>query len=341
MIDETKFCQKSEYNLSQEDLKLIALAEDAIAKIQIQPDFTIVHAEYQPIKVSERYRNYLAQRSNDERDRYFVTNLQQYLYDIFSGRLKPKSSIERSPTDSAANNFNLQDEIVNDTNSWYKTEFFYQLTQCNHGRGYSDPGWLVVGKAEKHLLVSKDGLTINIDPQKHVFESNVEPELGHTVSIRMPPNLVERGLYIAVGNAGSSSSQPSSARAILQLYFNTDAKTSLVLLDSLTLQLNFLKIPFDFKIPYSENDFGRSDALILEFLSGDCLKVEPIVRDIHTNNVVNFKPEVPFFCHKLAPGLGLAEKPDLTSNVSWKNAGFKYCHLIAKIILKINKKSIA
>ena len=338
MVYETEFCPQSQYSLPTGDSKLTALAEDAIAKIQIKPDFTIVHAEYQPIKVSQRYRDYLARISVDERDRYFITSLEQYLYDIFSGRLKPNSSIERCSYECATDESNLQDEIVNNTNSWHKTKFFHQLTQCNHSRGYKDAGWLVIEKDKTHWLVFKDGLTINIDPQKHFLESGIEPQVGHTVSLEMPPNLVERGLYIAVGNAGSTSNlQPSSEQAIAQLYFNVDAKTSLVLLDNLTRQLNSLIIPFDFKIPYSENNFGRSDAPVLEFIKGDLSKVEAIVRDIHSNNAANFKPEVPFFCQELAPGLGLAEKPCLISDNNWENAGFKYCHSIAKTILKINK----
>ena len=341
MVDKTKFCQKLEHNIPEGNAKLVALAKNAIAKIQIKPDFTIVHAEYQPIKVSERYRNYLAQRSIDERDRYFLTNLQQYLYDIFSGRLKPKSSTERLENECLTNKSNLQDEIVNNTNSWHKTKFFHRLTQCNHSQGYSDPDWLVVGKDEKRFLVFKDGLTIDIDPRKHFFESGIEPEVGHMVSIRMPPNLVERGLYVAVGNAGSTRNlQPSSEYAIAQLYFNVNAETSLVLLDNLTRQLNSLKIPFDFKIPYSETDFGQSYAPVLEFIKSDLLKVEEIVRNIHSNNIADFQPEIPFFCQELARGLGLAEKPCLMSDINWENTGFKYCHSIAKTILETNRQSI-
>ena len=336
MVFDTEYCQKLESSLPK-DSNFVALVEDAIAKIQIKPDFTIVHADYEPIMVSQRYRHYLEQRSVDERDLYFVTYLQQYLYDIFSGKLKPKSS-ERSQN-LGSKNENLQNEIVNDTNNWHQTEFFHQLTQCNHSQGYRDAGWLVVRKDEKHCWVSKDGLTINIDPQEYFLESDIELQVGHTVSIKMPSNLVERGLYIAVGNAGSTSNlEPVSEYTIWQLYFNVDAETSLVLLDSLTQQLNSIKIPFDFKIPYKEVDFERSDAPVLEFIEGDRSKVEAIVKDIHSNNAANFKSEVPFFCQRLAVGLGLSKKPYSISGINWKNAGLKYCYLIAKIILKINKE---
>ena len=335
MVFETESYQQLKSNLSLDDSNFVNLIEDAIAKIQIKPDFTIVHPDYEPLTVSKSYRDYLAQRSVKECDRYLVNKLQQYLYAIFCGRLKPKSSIENSQNLST-DGHSLQNKIVNDTNSWHKTKFFTRLTQCNHSKGYKDAGWLVVDGDKQHWQVSKDGLTINIDLQEHFLDPNTKLQIGDMVSLVMPPNLIERGFYIAVGNAGSANNlQPALECAIEQLYFNVDAQTSLMLLDGLTRQLNERSIPFDFKIPYSENDFERIDAPVLEFLSGDLPKVKTIVKNIHSKNAANFQFKTPFFCQQLAPGLGLARKPRSASNIKWENYGYKHCSLIAQSILRL------
>ena len=334
--------RESKLNIQFKDSSFANRIQDAIAKTEITSDFTIVHSDYEPLTVSARYRDYLQQSSSENRDRYLASRLQQYLYAIFNGELKPRQSAQETRHHPSTTNSNLQNEIVNSANSWYKTKFFDRLTQCNHGRGYQDAGWLLIVKETKSWQVSKDGLTIFIDPQKHLFDPDLDLELqiGQKVSILMPPNLVERGLYIAVGDAGSTHNlQPSSECAIAQVYFNVGFKTALVLLDNLTRQLNELKIPFNFKIPYSKIDFNRLDAPVLEFMRDDWQKVEEVVKAIYAQNKAEFYPQVPFFCKQLRPGLGWAEKPYWKLDINLENFGFKYCQFIAESILKTNKQS--
>ena len=338
MVFETECYQQLKSDLSISNSNLVALIEDAIANIKIKADLTIVHSDYQPLKVSSQYQEYLQDISVEERDRYLVNQLQQYLYAIFSGKIKPNANPSSS---NSVRGLNLQNEIINDSNSWHQTKFFARLTECNHSQGYKDSGWLLVENERdgQYCQVSKDELTLYVDSQKHFPKSHTQLQVGDTVSITMPPNLVERGLYVAVGNAGSVGKLPlSQESAILQLYFNVDAKTSLLLLDNLTQQLNSCKIPFDFEIPYSEADFERLDAPVLEFMKADWLKVKAIVEDIYSRNITSFQSQIPFFCQQLDIGLGLAEKPNSVLGNNWKNLGKKICFEIAISIVKLNNK---
>ena len=298
--------------------------DDAIAKIQINPDFSLWHPDYPPVLFSERYRNYLLQMSEAERNRCLQSRLQQYLYDILMEKLKP----------SAASELDESDPAVNQGDRWYETQFFQQLTQNNHGKGYSDPDWTISGQVGEYWQVTKNGLTLYIHPQQHL-NSNSALQVGQTVSIAMPANSIEHGLYVAIGNAGSVCDRPCSLEhKILQLHLNVNSNTALELLDCLTRELNDRHLPFNFKLAYREADFQYLDAAVLEFMARDWVKVKPIIRDAYLGN--NFAPLSSFFCLPIAPGLGLAEKPFALSNDKTENLGYLCCDKIANFLVKIH-----
>lgn len=318
--------------------------QDVVGKIKITPNFTIVHADYEPLEIPDQYRDYLQQMPASQRDRYLIVKLQQYLYAIFNGDLKPKhnSALEindNSQTDDAIRREEIaNEEIANYEDKWYKTKFYHQLTKCNHGQGYSDPNWLLVERiTENQWKISKNGLYLYIDPQKHLVAPSLKLQIGQTVSIKMPSNLVDRGVYIAVGNAGSTinNTESSSESTIVQLYFNVNSEGALLLLDCLTRELNTLKITFDFKIAYDVASLADLDAAVLEFKSVDFAQLLPIIKDVYRHNQTYFQPEIPFFCKYLASGLGLAEKPHQVSELEFKNIGQYYCGIIAETLLEI------
>lgn len=304
---------------------------DVVAKIEITSDLTIVHPDYQPVVVAEQYQDYLKQIS-PIRDRYLTLKLQQYMYDIFMGRLESKLSAKNRSNSSQKDT--KPQETINCGDRWYETQFYHQLIQCNHGRGYSNPDWLVVKQSAESWQVSKDGLTLNINPEQHLAHRTSKPEVGQMVSIKMPSSLIDRGVYIAVGDAGAIGDH-----SIVQLYFNVDSKTALILLDRLTKELNSLKISFSFKLPYQEADFRYLDAAILEFSSRDWQQLQPIIKSIYLDNQIGFQSSTPFFCRQLNLGLGLAEKPFLLLNNNLDNLGIYYCQVMAKGIIEMSKNS--
>lgn len=326
----TGFIQQHERDSPANQANFRQQLKDAITEIQIEPDLTIVHADYEPLIVSDRYRDYLQQVSKPERDRYLTIQLQRYLYAIFTDSLRSKSDL-KTTSDSESND--PTSEITNNADRWYETPFFSRLVQNNHGRGYSDSGWQIVGQKSGRWQAVKDGLTLYIDPEKHLFDRN-QLQIGQTVAIKMPPSLIDHEVYIAVGDAGSSNFETASESdcTILQLYFNVDSELALLLLDSLTLKLNSLKIPFDFKIAYREESFEGFDAAILEFISADWQRLLPIVQTIYQEQQAWFQPETPFFCKPLALGLGLAEKP-MGTDVESINLGQQHCSIIAQALM--------
>ena len=309
--------------------------EDAITKIHIARDLQIVHSDYPPLITPKHYRDCLQQMPAAAGDRYLTVKLQQYLYAIFNGDLKPKSD-----SDTDANSLLDGDDsqaVVNCADEWYQTKFYSQLTRFNHGRGYKDPGWLLIEKTENCWQVSKNALTLNIDPQQDLDIPTTSLQIGQTVAIKMPPNLIDRGVYIAVGNAGSPNS-PNVRDIVVQLYFNVNSQTALLLLDSLTQQLNHLEVPFEFKTAYGELDFARPDAGILEFLSKDWHEIQPVIKSIYLKYRTGFQVKTPFFCKRLHSGLGLSEKPSIPLGKS-ENIGQYYCGVAAEAIVNREKES--
>ena len=311
---------------------------DALAKIKLTPDFTIAHADYEPLRIPAHYRDYLKQMSLTERDRYLTVKLQQYLYAIFNHEIKPKQDKAVATQDKSQSDVvEQQQKIANHADKWYATRFYQQLTQCNHGQGYSDSDWLVVEQeAENQWKISKNGLFLHIDPQKHLVHPQIALQIGQKVCLKMPSNLVDHGLYIAVGNAGSTANiKPSPESTVIQLYFNVNSEGALLLLDRLTQQLNILAIPFDFKIAYDETNFPSFDAAILELQKVYYPRLKPILQNVYQESQAYFQPAIPFFCKYLASGLGLAEKPHQASDVESNNIGQYYCGIIAKSLLEI------
>ena len=298
---------------------------EVLAEIAIESDYSIVYKDHQPIVVDDRYRAYLQQIDSQEGDRYLTTKLQNYLYAIFNGELKAKEEGDRQT-------------IVNQADEWYTSKFYHQLVECNHGRGYEDSGWLVVRQERQYWQVSKEGLTVYIDPEKDLFDSTLA-QIGSTISVIMPANLVDRGLYIAIGDAGSVNRPDIAETTLLQLYLGIKAHGAPNLLSLLTQELNSLKIPFDFKLAYREADYERVDAAVLEFVSSDWEKLQPIIKNIYLENRSYFTTKIPFFCLPLANGLGLAEKPNDMFENRLENLGRQYCRLIAKAIVNTSKQT--
>jgi hypothetical protein len=300
---------------------------DTVDKVHLTSEFIIIHPDYEPLEVPVYHREHLTQVAAQDRHRYLAGKLKIYLYSIYSGVAQPKQNAVT--TANKAENTDQQ-QMVNYVSKWSKTKFYQQITQNNHGQGYQDPDWLLVKQEDaKHWQITKDGLTLKIQPD----QNSEKLQVGQRVSIKMPPNLVDHGTYIAVGDAGHPvKSGDAQAVTVIQIYFNVGAETTLLLLDRLTQQLNNLIIPFNFRIAYQESDYDRLDAAVLEVKKDNFEQLQPILQALYQENQEHFQPAIPFFCKPLASGLGLAEKPQ-DSVDQQNNIGQHCCGLIAQALL--------
>lgn len=207
---------------------------------------------------------------------------------------------------------------------------FRKLHESNCGDGYFDRGWRVVKKESDNILfVHKNGLTLEIDRDRHLHSSAGSVTVGNTVAIKMPRNLVEQEFYVAVGNAGLAYLDDNYQT--VNIYFNISFEGAVVITKSLTQQLNTIGIPFTFKVLYDPDNYERYDAGILNFDSDKYLVVREVLQPIWQKYYAYFGREIPFLTKLLAPGLGLAETP---SHRDLQNCfGINRCHILANALL--------
>jgi hypothetical protein len=315
-------------DIATHQIKFKRQLEEVVAKIAIASDYTITCGDAESSEVEPRLKEYLNQIAPDALNSFLARKLQNYLYSIFSASenlQKQNSELEAVSVEDIPK--------ANYANKWSKTKFYQQLTSNNHGQGYADPDWVVVKQVKDRWHVSKNDLTLHIQP-RHLVEPSVELSPGQLVSLMMPPSLVERGVYIAVGDMGSvnNTSRPEDS-TINQLYFNVGTGGAICILGSLTRKLNQAKVPFNLKIKYYEAEFDNLDAVILEFHSSDSELIHSVVKATYEDHRADFRREIPFFGKLLAPGLGFTEKPR-SPEFPQENLGHHCCGVIALALVE-------
>lgn len=307
--------------LSQE-----ARLHDLVNNIKIQADFCIHHPHYAASVPPEGLADRLQQLSADLQRSYLQIQLQNYLYDIyFSGEQELAQAVKAD-----ADSFNLP-VLENNTVRGLNVQFYEQLHQSNGGEGYFDPEWRVLRQAQEEIwAVQKDGLTVDIEPKRHLHAVQRSCSVGDTVDIRLPRNRLEAGFYVAVGNAGLC---PDNAPTI-ELYFNITPTGAIVLMQRLTQGLNAIGMPFLFKAIADSAEYGRYDSGILQVERHHYSQVRQVLQPIYVEMVPKyFHTPVPLFTKELAPGLGLAEEPDSEQHST--DFGLHRCQLVANALLSV------
>jgi hypothetical protein len=292
---------------------------EIIEKIEIGANFTVAHPEYEPLELTPDIIEKLHQSSPQIRSKYLITQVQEYIYDIYFSHsalsLQELAILERQPVQ-------LTNNIINGID----LHFSEQLRQSNTGAGYLDSNWQVVAETEdRELVVVKDGLHLHIDRERYLDSDLAHVTIGSTIPIYLPPSLIGKDTYIIVGNAGKPKAHPpNSAVKSLELYFNFTPDAAVEIAAQLTHELNRLKIPFQFAILHDPALFHRYDAGTLRLSQAGYRAIQPLLTQLHQAHQAEFSAHVPLFSKQLASGLGLAELPTDGS------FGIQRCELVAK-----------
>ncbi len=162
-------------------------------------------------------------------------------------------------------------------------DFASLLHQSNHGEGYWDHDWCVVGEApEEKLYLRKQQLTLQADPQRHL-QPDRPWKIGDIVQLKLPKNLVEGDRYVAVGNAGLPGTDRHCIALALEL------ETVAAVMQHVTHELNQLNLPFTFACFYDPLDYPDDEAAILSVNAIDQKIIptifEPIALSIGISNM--------------------------------------------------------
>lgn len=309
--------------------RLLNVLQDIVSKVEVDSGFSIRHPDYEPLELPSHTVEHFRQMPSEIQQKYLSLQLRGFLYGTYyngsmQSNLGTKDEAQHLPLD-----------LENDTFLGVDWEFYNRLHESNNGTGYFKPGWYVLREeTDGSLAVTKKGLRLHIQRNKHLHESERTAIVEDTVAIHMPSNLVQNGFYMSVGNMGSSHADDLEHNPILvRVYFNLTPEGAVGVMGSLTRCLNDLAIPFSFKVLYNPKDYKRHDSGVLYFDKRNYQEVREVLQTVYRDNQPHFKPDIPLFTKRLALGLGLAEEPD-QKFAELESFGMNRCQIIANGLME-------
>ncbi|MDF5737743.1 MULTISPECIES: T3SS effector HopA1 family protein [unclassified Nostoc] len=303
--------------------QLLDVLQDIVRKIQIKSDFSIHHPDYKPLELPSEAVERFQKMPTEMQHKYLSLQLRTFLYGIYyNGSMQSALAL-----DGEGNGLPL--DLENNTVLGVDVGFYKRLHESNFGDGYFDPGWCVLREeSDGSLAVTKGGLRLHIQRNKHLKPIEVAAVVGDSVAIQMPKNLVQNGFYMAVSNVVHQSHEN-----LVRVYFNFSPEGAVAVMGSLTRRLNAISIFFHFKVLYNPDDYKRYDSGVMYFEKANYEAVRQILEAVYAENQSHFQPEVPLFTMQLAPGLGLAEEPDQKFGVQ-ESFGMNRCQIVANGLLE-------
>ncbi|BAY09983.1 T3SS effector HopA1 family protein [Calothrix sp. NIES-2098] len=308
--------------------RLLDVLQDIVRKIEIKSDFSIHHLDYKPLELPSQIIERFQKMPTQMQQKYLSLQLRSFLYGIYyNGSMRTALALN-----GEGNTLPL--DLENNTVLGIDISFYEQLHESNCGEGYFDPGWTVIREEiDGTLAVTKGGLRLHIQRNKHLQAIEQAAVVNDLVAIRMPKNRVQNGFYMAVGNLGFPGlTNPKNSQATVRIYFNLTPEGAVEVMRSLTQRLNDLAISFSFKVLYNPKDYGRHDSGVLYFDKSDYQVVKEVLEIVYRENKLHFQPEVPLFTMQLQPGLGLAEEPD-QKFAEHESFGMNRCQIVANGLL--------
>jgi hypothetical protein len=305
---------------------------DIVSNIQIQPNFCIQHPNYQPFALPAKIADRFQQNPPALQSKYLSLLLRNFLYGIYyNGSLQTSLAVDNSADRK------IELNLVQNNSLGIDCEFFQQLHHSNHGIGHYDPAWQVLKvEPDGSIAVTKDGLTLYVEPECHLKSSKKTVKSGELIAIWMPKNRLQNGCYIAVSNVGQEQ-QNNGNLGVGRIYFNFTPQGAIALMDQLTQQLNNSAIPFSFQVFYNPAAYERYDSGVLYFERDDYSVIRKILQPVYRENQSYFQPEIPLFTKFLAPGLGLAEEPN-QKFAAQETFGINRCQIVANALLEAWQK---
>jgi hypothetical protein len=297
---------------------------EIVTCVQIKSAFDIQHFQYPPLNLPAAAIERYYQLPQALQRRYQCQKLRDYLYGIYFSHEQDLAA-DRASDEVGDEASDENRPLKNDSMRGINRTFYGQIQATNQGKGYFDEGWQVIGLSPNHLMVQKQGLTVQIKPNFHLRPSDRAAQIGETVAVRLPKNRLENGFYVAVGDAGLVPETASS----VEIYFHVSPTGAMALMQWLTQALNPRQIAFAFKILYDPIDYGRYDAGKLRLERHRYPEAAPLLKQIYQQTQAEFGSTVPLFTKSLLPGLGLAEVPKTEP----QDFGLHRCQLVAQGLL--------
>jgi hypothetical protein len=315
--------------------QLLDTFQDTVNKVQIESYFTISHVNYKPLDLPIEIAKRLKKIPVNTQSQYLNKQLKNFIYGIYyNASLRTSLALD---TDSDIKT--VHQNIASNKFLGNSMDFILKLYESNVGEGYFDSGWRVLRQEDNgRIAVKKNGLTLHVEPYLHLQPAELPATVGEVVSIRLPRNLIQDRLYVAISNLGKvNSHNPADNSTRVRIYFNFSPEGAIAFMKGITEQLNKIEIPFIFKvIPFILN-YESYNSGILYFERKNYQTVRQVIQAIYQRNREYFQMEIPLFTKFLAPGIGLAEEPDCKFS-SQESFGMNRCQIVTLGLLEAWQK---
>jgi len=208
------------------------------------------------------------------------------------------------------------------------------LRAANHGRGYTDAGWVVVGHKDGGTLARKNGITLFLHEDDMVTQPGsgagaASLDTGTPVAIRFPNDrpYAHPGFYTAEGNGGPAT--PDGGRQIVRIYFAVGPDHACALLSALTRTLGAALSRFSFKLLNNPRCYTRPDAAVAYVLRDEYPLAHRMLRDVVRGLRDGLADRTPSLTCPIARGVAVADEPPSDSAVLRPSFGFHRAELIA------------
>ncbi|NJM20299.1 MAG: hypothetical protein HC836_17080 [Richelia sp. RM2_1_2] len=312
---------------------------DIVSKIKIEPNFCIIHPDYQPFILPALMVETLETSSKVLQNKYLTLLLRNFLYGIYYN-----NSLQSVLAANISNpNLLLHQDLENNCVFEIDWQFYNLLHEHNRGKGYYDGDWQILRiEPDGSLAVTKGGLTLHVE-ENHLESNTSINRIDDLIAIRLPKNRLNNGFYLAVSNSSqkyqNDLSNNLSNYETTSIFFNLNPQGAIALMDSITQQLNIKEIPFSFQVPHHPLGCNRYDSGILNFQRQDYSIIQKLIKNIYTEHQSYFQSEIPLFTKFLAPGLSLAEQP-LEKPLNKQSFGVNRCQILANALFTAWEKGI-
>jgi HopA1 effector protein family len=301
--------------------------KDITDRVHIESPYCVSHplygkTELEPERI-EQFQNLPVVLQN----RYLSLQVRNFLHGIYFTGMNQPEHLTAAELSSPAG-------LVNNMAWGLNLDFYTQLHESNCGQGFFDPGWCVMGEMDGLLAVRKEDLTLYVERYLHLNPSEQSAVMGDAISIKMPPNRLKSGCYLAVSDVGlvEKSNTPT-----INIYFNLRPEGAAPVMHSLTQHLNALQIPFTFQVPYDPLSYDRYDSGILHCAKSDYGVMRSALSAIYTENSSYCREETPLFTKQLAPGVAVAEEPSHKFSAQ-EDFGLNRCQILTNGLLMADRQ---
>jgi hypothetical protein len=318
-------------------LQLTETLQDIVKNIKIDSyRFCISHSHLHPKETPTTVVAQLQRLPQEIKFNYLNSQLLELLYKIyFEGYVF-------ETTQKVKTNEQILQEIASAEIDW---EFYEKLDRNNQGKGWFHPSFHIIAEeADGSLVAEFDQMFLQIQREPHLPLALRSATVNDAVAIFLPSSYIHKYRYHANSDGMSDLPPPKKFRYTILIYFNFSPEAAVYAMNCVTTKLNESKVPFYFDVLFNPLNYRFYNSGILKVFSyeynPDLYKdsILPVLQTIYTENKSQFRPEIPIFTKRLAPGIGLAERPNL--QIQFRNlidSEASYCEFVADALLEAHK----